>query len=130
MTKKKDAKNENEKYDQHIVDALLKLKMPIKGCSGKEFDIRSKGRNENGLEHIALKRHRLKVKDIEMIPDILKHPNVVTIDPHNRNYRNYYGIRKGKDAELFLKIVTWPYESDPNKETIITIYPTSRIKIV
>ena len=129
MAKKKDEKIESEKYDQHIVDALLKLKTPIKGQGGKEFDIRSKGRNENGLQHIALKRHRLRIKDIELVPEILMHPRVVTIDPNNRNYRNYYGFRKGNDNEFFLKIVTWPYENDPKKETIITIYPTKRIKI-
>lgn len=129
MAKKNDVQTENEKYDQHIIDALLKLKTPIKGINKKEFDIRSTGRNENGIEHIASKRHRLKVRDIESIPDILRHPKIVTPDPHNKNYMNYYGIRRGKDESMFLKIITWPYENDENKETIITVYPTKAIKV-
>ena len=42
MMKKKEAKNEKEKYDQHIVDALLKLKTPIIGINGKKFYLRDK----------------------------------------------------------------------------------------
>ncbi len=129
MTRKKHKKINNENYDQNIIDALLKLKTPIKGYDGKEFEIRSKGRNENGLQHIAVKRHRLKIRDIESIPEILRHPTFFSIDPNNKNYRNYYGVRKGENSNSFIKIVTWPYENNPKKETIITIYPTNSIKV-
>ena len=115
--------------DSNIVNALLKIKVPIKGKNGKLFYIRDEARYESGVEHIAEKRHRLKVRDIESIAGILKHPAFECIDPNNANYRNYYGIRKGLNkSQSLLKIVTWSYENNPNKELIITIFPTNSIK--
>ena len=125
MTKKR---IDDEKYDKHIIDALLKLKTPIIGKDGKKFLVRDDSRYESGLEHIANKRHRLKVKDIELLPNILKHPKAELQDPNNRNYRNYYGIRKGKESDTFLKVVTWPDKNDSSIELIVTIYPTKAIK--
>ena len=126
MAKKKVAKE----YDENIIQALVKLSTPIIGKNGKEFYIRDDARYESGLEHIANKSHRLKVRDIQSVPSILKHPSFEIADPNNNNYRNYYGIRKGlnKNCSL-LKIVTWPDENDPNKELVVTIYPTSSIKV-
>ena len=129
MSRKSKRISNDEKYDQHIVDALLKLKSPIIGYKGIEFCIRDKARYEDGVHHIAKKTHRLKVKDIETIPEILKHPIAVNKDPHNKNYKNYYGIRKGDDPELLLKIVTWHFKKSLKKEIIITIFPTRTIKI-
>ena len=115
--------------DSNIVEALLKIKIPIKGKNGKLFYVRDEARYESGIEHIALKRHRLKVRDIESISSILKHPAYESMDPNNINYRNYYGIRKGiNKGQYLLKIVTWSYENDSNKELIITIFPTKSIK--
>ncbi len=130
MAKKKDAKNENEKYDQHIIDALLKMKMPIIGIYGRKYYLREKVHDETGIEHIAIKRHRLKVRDIESIPAILMKPKYVCEDPKHPIYRNYYGIRKGEDKNTLLKIVTSPVKGKRDKEeVIVTIYPVSRIKI-
>ena len=122
-------KSNLENYDIHVINALQKLKTPIIGKNGKEFFIRDKARNESGLEHIADKKHRLKVKDIESIPSILKHPIAEMTDPNNKNYRNYYGIRKTEDSKTFLKIVTWPDKKNPKKEQIITIFPTNQLKL-
>ena len=122
-------RNNSTEYDKHIIDALIKLHAPILGKEGKQFYLRDKTRNETGLQHIANKNHRLKVRDIESVPSILRHPKAEMVDPNNKNYRNYYGIRDGKDANSFLKIVTWPDKNNPKKETIITIYPTKTIKI-
>ena len=122
-------KSKKFEYDKHIVDALLKLKSPILGKDGKKFYIRESAKDESGLEHIANKQHRLKVKDIEDVPNILKHPKAEMVDPNNKNYRNYYGVRKGKETDLLIKIVTWPDKSNPKKEVIITIFPTKTIKI-
>ena len=116
-------------FDQNIIDALLKLKMPIIGKNGKTFLLRDNARFESGLEHIAKKTHRLKVRDIESVPSILKHPKFEMQDPNNRNYRNYYGIRKSDNSEILLKIVTWPYKNNHNCELIITIFPTNAIKL-
>ena len=126
MTKKRNIKIE---YDEHIIAALLKLKVPIIGKNGKKFYVRDEARHESGLEHIADKRHRLKVKDIEIVPAILKHPLAEMVDPNNKNYRNYYGVRKGQENDTLLKIVTWPDKRDPSKELIITIFPTKTVKI-
>lgn len=116
-------------YDEHIVAALLKLDNPIIGKGGRKFYIRDKARDESGLEHIAVKRHRLKVRDIETIVKILRHPVYMCEDPTNHIYRNYYGIRKGKDSGSFLKIVTSPVKGKRGEEEIIiTIYPTKTFK--
>ena len=123
-------KRSNKEYDENIVEALNKLKTPIIGKNGKAYYIRDEARFESGIYHIANKNHRLKVRDIESIPFILKHPTFESIDPKNKNYRNYYGIRKGTNKNnILIKIVTWPYENDSNIELIITIYPTNSIKI-
>ena len=130
MAKKNDAQTENEKYDQHIIDALLKLKMPIVGINGKKYYLRNKAHQENGIEHIASKRHRLKKRDIEEIPSILLKPKFVCEDPKHPIYRNYYGIRKGEERNSFIKIVTSPVKGKRDQEEIIvTIYPVKRIKI-
>ena len=126
MTKKK----KQREYDENIVEALLNLKTPIIGKSGKLFFIRDEARYESGIYHIANKGHRLKVRDIESIASILKHPFFETTDPNNKNYRNYYGVRKGLNKnDILLKIVTWPYETKSGVELIITLYPTNAIKI-
>ena len=131
MTKKKDAKNEKEKYDQHIVDALLKLKMPIIGINGRKFYLRDKAHGGTGIDHIAIKRHRLKVRDIENVPKLLCKPKYVCEDPKHPIYRNYYGIRKGNYAKgMFIKIITSPVKGKRDEEEIIiTIYPVDSIKI-
>ena len=116
-------------YDKNIISALLKLKFPIKGIGSREFYIREKARDESGIEHIAKKSHRLKVRDIQAIPSILKHPQFICVDPDNHVYKNYYGIRKGKDQNTFIKIVTSPILNEKLKEEIVTIYPTNSIKV-
>lgn len=118
-----------EKYDVHIIEALKKMKMPIVGFQGRKFFFRDISRKESGIEHIAKKSHRLKVRDIESIPQILKHPKVCCQDPQNKIYRNYYGIRKTNDSNTLLKIVTSPVKNKrEEEEIIITIYPTKSIK--
>ena len=127
MPKKKSTLHQT--YDQNIINALRKIQFPITGINGKVFVVRDKKRNESGEEHIARKDHRLKVRDIEEVPSILKHPRYQCNDPDSKIYKNYYGIRKGKDRGSFVKIVTSPLKNDKNKEEIITIYPTDSIKV-
>ena len=123
-------KKNDSKYDLNIIEALLQIKNPIIGKNGKEFFVRDEARYESGIQHIVLKRHRLKVRDIESLSSILKKPSMEMIDPNNKNYKNYYGIRKGNNRNnMLLKIITWPYENDSKKELIITVYPTDSIKI-
>ena len=62
-------------YDSHIIEALQSLTIPIIGKNGKKFFIKGKSsRGESGIQHIAKKSHRLKVRDIECIKEILSHP--------------------------------------------------------
>lgn len=130
MAKKGKKQDDKDLYDQHIVDALLKLKMPIVGVDGRKFYLRDMARNESGIKHIAKKSHRLKVRDIESVPNILKHPKLWCSDPDNKIYRNYYGIRKGDDSNTFLKIVTSPVKGKRDEEEmIVTIFPTKSIKV-
>ncbi len=106
------------------------MKFPIVGHLGRKFYLRSYARKESGIEHIAKKTHRLKVRDIEGIPKILMHPKICCSDPDNKLYRNYYGIRQGDDNQTLLKIVTSPVKGKREfEETIITIFPTKFIKL-
>lgn len=51
-------------------------------------------------------------------------------DPENKIFRNYYGIRQGKDSNTFIKIVTSPVKGKRyEEEVIVTICPTKTIKI-
>lgn len=110
--------------DENIVKALLKIKWPLKNFENTNVFVREKARNETGFEHIAAKKHLLKIRDIEQIPDILKHPYKVRTDFRNGN-RYYYGIRKGNVKSKYLKIVV-TFEKDLN-EKILSLYPVKGI---
>lgn len=117
-------------YDEHIIQALNTLTIPIIGKNGKKFFIKDKSaRGESGVQHIAKKSHRLKVRDIQSVPSILKKPAYENNDPRQPIYMNYYGIRLGKDSNTFLKIVTSPIKGKRGiEEQIVTIYPVRSIK--
>ena len=122
-------KKKPTEYDLNIIAALSKIQTPILGVDGRKFYFREMIRKETGFEHIANKKHRLKIRDVESIPEILKHPKAWHSDPDNPIFRNYYGIRKGKDSDTFIKIVTSPVKGKRDEEEIIvTIYPTKTIK--
>ena len=123
------AKKKLTEYDENIIAALSKIDVPIIGVNGIKFYFREKTRKESGFEHIANKKHRLKVRDIECIPEILRHPKKICEDSSNPIYKNYYGIRKGRESNLLLKIVTSPVKGRREIEQIIvTIYPVKYIK--
>ena len=114
-------------YDEHIIQALNELTVPIIGKNGKKFFIKEKSaRGESGVQHIAKKSHRLKVRDIESVKEILSHPKYEKIDDYNPTYKNYYGIRRGENNKMFIKIVTYMDKSG-KFETIVTIYPVKHI---
>lgn len=116
-----------EIFDENIIKALNKIRTPIIGKGGIKFYFRDKARKETGFEHIAKKSHRLKVRDIENIKLYLTHPIYVEIDPNNPTYKNYYFKRLGNNRDC-IKVVTYMDKYDSKKETIITIYPTKKIK--
>ena len=85
--------------------------------NGIKVFLRKNARYETGAEHIAGKLHELKVRDIELLQSIIKHPLAVQND--KRKGKLYYGKRKGVNKFPYLKIVV-KTEIDET-ETIITI---------
>lgn len=79
--------------------------------------MRKNARNETGAEHIAGKLHELKVRDIEILPNVLKQPLSVKND--NRKGKLYFGKRKGVNKFPYLKVVVRVEKDDT--ETIITV---------
>lgn len=122
----------NQAYDPNIIEALERLPRIMQNNENKEVCIRLRARDESGKEHIAVSTHGLQVRDIEMIPQVLKNPESFCKDPYNKNYKNYYGKRFGKhdsttrNKGIFLKIVT-SVKLDGNEE-IVTVFPTNSIK--
>lgn len=58
-----------KEYDQNVIAALKALPVPLKTSSGGE--VRYK-RDETIFEHIANKEHHIHVKDVAVIPTILR----------------------------------------------------------
>ena len=109
-------------FDQHLVDAINKLNWPLRNANGTKIFLRKNARNETGAEHIAGKLHQLKVRDIALLPDILKQPIVIKND--KRKGKLYFGNRKGINKFPYLKVVV-KVEKD-GSETIITICSSKR----
>ena len=109
-------------FDQNLVDAVNKLSWPLINNNGTKVFLRKNARYETGAEHIAGKLHELKVRDIELLPVIVKCPLAVEID--KRKGKLYFGKRKGINKFPFLKIVV-KIEKDET-ETIITICSSKR----
>jgi hypothetical protein len=84
--------------------------------------LRKSARNETGAEHIAGKLHELKVRDIEILPNVLKQPLSVKND--KRKGKLYFGKRKGVNKFPYLKVVV-RVEKDET-ETIITVCSSKR----
>lgn len=119
MKKKKDT-------DQNIIDALLSLDWPLLNYDNHRVRVRKVGRKEGGLEHIANKKHLLKIRDILLLPAIFSNPYKVVIQHSGIKGKIYFGKRKGKEKSIFLKIVVRKLK-DENEE-IVTIYSTNVIK--
>ena len=84
--------------------------------------LRKNARNETGAEHIAGKLHELKVRDIEILPNVLKQPLSVKND--KRKGKLYFGKRKGVNKFPYLKVVVRVEKDDT--ETIITVCSSKR----
>jgi hypothetical protein len=109
-------------FDQHLVDAINKINWPIINKNGSKVFLRKSARNETGAEHIGGKLHGLKVRDVEIIPDILKDPLNSKCD--KRKGKLYFGKRKGVNKFKYLKIVTRVGKDET--ETIITVCSSKR----
>lgn len=100
----------------------------MKNLNDKDVTIRPNGPNrETGKEHIAKTSHGLQKKDIKEIPNILKNPDTLKVDPTFKNKMNYYGIKRKKYVAIgYIKIIT-EVKFDGSEE-IVTIYFTEKIK--
>ena len=109
-------------FDQNLVDAINKLNWPLVNNNGVKVLLRNNTRNETGAEHIAGKLHELKVRDIKILPSVLKQPLSVKND--KRKGKLYFGKRKGVNKFPYLKVVV-RVEKD-GTETIITVCSSKR----
>ena len=96
--------------------------MAVDQLFGKKVFHRASARHETGAEHIAGKLHELKIRDIELLPNVLKWPLSVKSD--RRKGKLYYGKRKGVNKAPYLKVVV--RKEKDGSETIITICPSKR----
>lgn len=114
-------------FDTNIVEVLLSLKWPLKDNEGKDVFIRAKARYESGSEHIAGKRHKLKVRDIQLIPSILAKPLCVIREKSGkRRAKIFFGRKAGKNKDPFMKIVVLPNKK--GQYEIVTIVSCKRVK--
>jgi len=109
-------------FDQNLVNAINKLNWPLINNNGTKVFLRNNARYETGAEHIAGKLHELKVRDVAILPDILKQP--LSIKNDKRKGKLYFGKRKGVNKFPYLKVVV-RVEKDET-ETIITVCSSKR----
>ena len=107
-------------FDQNLVDAILKLNWPLVNKDGVKIFLRDRSRTESGPEHIAGVLHKLKVRDIQLLPTIFKNPYKIEHEKGGKKGKFYYGKRKGKNKQPFIKIIV-KINKDCS-ETIATIY--------
>ncbi len=109
-----------DKYDKHIIEELKKLPVPLKTFDGHDVYFDQDKRYETIYEHISNKKHHLHIKDIKVIPMIIKNKKCIVNDRNGHKYRTYIG-KRGKQKERFkyLKIVT--YIQKDKHESIVTI---------
>ena len=113
-------------YDKNILNNLTKLQWPLFNYENKKVYVRANARNEDGFQHIAGKCHLLKIRDIDLIPSVLKKPYKVVLEGVGKKGKSYYGKRKYKEKSPLLKIVV-RFRNDGSEE-IVTIYTTKSIK--
>ncbi|MCQ2773078.1 MAG: hypothetical protein MJ238_07415 [Bacilli bacterium] len=111
--------------DQNIINALKAIETPILIKDSVRIIFADKGRYQTRFEHIADKKHRLKVSDIEMAVQILKQPLAVSGSKKKDKTICFYGKRRGNQKITYLKIVVDFRDQKLGK--IVTIYPVKRI---
>ena len=77
-------------YDQHIIDSLKQLPVPLKTFDGHDVLFDEDKRKETIFEHIANKAHHLHLKDIEDIKRILSTKESLKPDKSGKKIQNIY----------------------------------------
>ena len=116
----------NKEYDQNIINALKSLPIPLKTFDNHIIKFDLDKRYETIFEHIANKKHRLHISDIQAIPLILNNKSSLKSDKNSKKYRNYIGKRVKKNERFkYIKIVT--IKNKDQTESIITIMLVKKI---
>ena len=85
-------------YDENLIEALKKLPFPIRDEKHNlnivllEEDVR---KDQNRFEHVSKVHHKLKIRDIESIPESIKKKPILLKDSGREQTYNYYLKRKG-----------------------------------
>ena len=109
-----------DKYDEHIIKELKKLHTPLKTFDNHNVNFDIDKRKETIYQHIANKKHRLHIVDIQQIQSILLNKECLKNDRNGKKNRCYIGKRKKqKEKNKYLKIVTAIKKN--NNESITTI---------
>ena len=123
-------KKKDEKYDSKIIDALKKLPSEIED-KRHNFIIQirnDKARsNETRFEHIAHKKHELKVRDIESVVEGIKEYVKFTASKELKDTYYYYINRKGKDKG-FIQVAILVDINNKKIAYLKTIFIAYRIK--
>lgn len=99
--------NKYKEYDHNVISTLKALSVPLKSFNGVEVRFDIDKRDETILEHIANKEHHIHVKDLAVIPIILRDKYSLKNDRNRRKFKTYIGKRgKKKERLKYLKIVT------------------------
>ena len=96
--------------------------MPIINKNGTLVVFSAGSKKQKTINHISLARHRLKIRDIKELPNIIKNPIKVLKDKKGKDKKIYIGKRPGKER-MSLALVT---RKRQKYEEIITFYPTKK----
>ena len=117
-------------YDPTNLIAIIKnWPQPISDTK-HGYDIYIEGRarsNQTREEHIVEHGHDLKTRDLELVPEGIKHYFKYKKDPIYKDTYNYYLKRGGMDKGL-VKVSVQIDSNDNKKAWIKTIFITYKIK--
>ena len=119
------------RHNQDLLEALKKLPNPIEDKWNGLLVFVEDGparSNQTRYEHIVQSHHRLKVRDIESIPEGIKGKAIFLKDAKKRKRTyNYFFRRKGSNDE-FIKVSVQKDPKNPKVVRIKTIYITKAVK--
>lgn len=120
------SRKDKDLYDVEVYVALRNLPQKLPTSKGTMVAFGKGKRDEGVYEHIALKRHELRVVDILAIPLILLDPKSIVADRKSKRYENYVGDRPGNKVKPpFLKIITKKgsgKKESKEQEEFVTVY--------
>lgn len=111
--------------DNNIIECLHKIKTPFVTSDGHKVKFADRTRNESTIEHIANKKHKLSVRDIENLISIINKPFCTFKSKKNKNNLIFYGKRKGVNKKHLIKIIIRITKN--NEFEIVTVYPVKKI---